>query len=1082
MENRQRDNFSGQTENPAKVTKEAFSRQTSRLHDILDKMVNGYVNCSVVYQDGHAVDLVHEEVNNAYEKLTGLKNVIGCRLTEVMPGIAETNPEFFGKLLQTAQSGIPNQFDIYLDGLGKWFRNSVYCPENGFLVAIIDDITEKKRVEEELQKSERRFKTLFNSESAIQALVVAKNGKILDINQAAADWYGWSIDEMKQMYLKDICAMSCEAIMESLSSVAHGLKKTLVSQHHRADKSIRDVEQFLSRIEIEGQEVIHFIIIDITERKAAEKALVDSEERFKNMFERHSATMLIFDAENGNIIDANHAASDFYGWPREELRHMNIQQINTLSPDALHNEIGSWQPNEGVTRSFSHRRADGSIREVEIFANKLLLNGQSVVYDIIHDIHDRKIAEKTVIESETRFKTLFNSQSGIQVLIDPETGQILDANQTAVEWYGWSLEEMKQMCAGDFNMMTPDLVKSSLASVSSDQCNRFMGLHRRVDGSVRDVEVFRNKIEIDGKPVVHVITHDITERKEAERVLLESESRFRSMFEDHSSPMFVLDPETGKIVDANLSAAEFYGWSIAELKTMHIADINIESKESLPHVMKEWQSINHRSMSFLHRRANGSIRDVEIFGKKFVINGKELIYDIVHDVTERVRLEKVNEFRLQLLNEPKETSVDELLQKTLDKAEQLTESSIGFLFFVADDQQALLLQVVSTNTFQNMCKAEGKGEHYSLQKAGVWADAAREGKSVIHNDYTSLAHRKGMPEGHAVVTREVVVPIIRNKKIMAIMGLGNKATNYDDDDVKLIELLANQIWDIVTNKIAAENGKQMQIQLEHAKKMEMVGQLAAGITHEINNPLNFLTLNNEMLVTNWADVDELIAAYRQTIEHAEPFPELADEVHQIRDKENELDIDMLLEDIPNILQEQKGGLERISAITTSMKGYSHKNVLNSIIEFDLNKVVKDVLAIAKPETSLVAEIDVDLGSIPLVRCNSSQINQVLLNLILNSVHAIKSKNTDTVGKIEVKTWFTDDHVFCSVKDDGPGVPEDIREKIFSPFFTTKAPGAGSGLGLSISYDIIVTKHHGQLTLDCPEEGGAVFTIALPLKN
>lgn len=141
-------------------------------------------------------------------------------------------------------------------------------------------------------------------------------------------------------------------------------------------------------------------------------------------------------------------------------------------------------------------------------------------------------------------------------------------------------------------------------------------------------------------------------------------------------------------------------------------------------------------------------------------------------------------------------SLDELLQKTLDEAEALTDSSIGFFHFVEDDQKTIWLQNWSTNTLGAVCTADGKHLHYNMDEAGVWVDCARERRPVIHNDYPSLPHKKGLPEGHAPLVRILTVPIIRGGSVVAILGVGNKAVDYHETDVNVVHLLADLTWDI----------------------------------------------------------------------------------------------------------------------------------------------------------------------------------------------------------------------------------------------------------------------------------------------
>ncbi len=145
-----------------------------------------------------------------------------------------------------------------------------------------------------------------------------------------------------------------------------------------------------------------------------------------------------------------------------------------------------------------------------------------------------------------------------------------------------------------------------------------------------------------------------------------------------------------------------------------------------------------------------------------------------------------------------------LLQKTLDEIEALTNSQIGFYHFVADDEKSIILQAWSTKTATQFCKADWHGLHDNVNKAGVWVDCIREREPIIHNDYNALSHKKGMPEGHAPVIRELTVPIIRNKKVVAVLGVGNKPTNYSQSDVEIVSQIADLAFEIVESKQARE--------------------------------------------------------------------------------------------------------------------------------------------------------------------------------------------------------------------------------------------------------------------------------------
>jgi PAS domain S-box-containing protein len=177
---------------------------------------------------------------------------------------------------------------------------------------------------------------------------------------------------------------------------------------------------------------------------------------------------------------------------------------------------------------------------------------------------------------------------------------------------------------------------------------------------------------------------------------------------------------------------------------------------------------------------------------------------ILQDIQQIYRADSILQFRMRLMQFAETHTLDELLQVILDEIETLTGSTIGFFHFLESDQKTLWLQAWSTNTLQNMCKAEGKDSHYDVEQAGVWADCVRHRQPVIHNDYASLPNRKGMPEGHATVIREMAVPIIRAEKIVAILGMGNKPEAYTASDVELVSTIADFAWDVVEHK-RAEN-------------------------------------------------------------------------------------------------------------------------------------------------------------------------------------------------------------------------------------------------------------------------------------
>jgi two-component system NtrC family sensor kinase len=265
--------------------------------------------------------------------------------------------------------------------------------------------------------------------------------------------------------------------------------------------------------------------------------------------------------------------------------------------------------------------------------------------------------------------------------------------------------------------------------------------------------------------------------------------------------------------------------------------------------------------------------------------------------------------------------------------------------------------------------------------------------------------------------------------------------------------------------------KGTQDQLLQSEKMASIGQLAAGVAHEINNPIGYVHSNIGTLKDYTRSIFKLLSHYETVLESATLTPEARRNLDELRAR---LEIDYLSQDLPSLLDESSEGIERVRKIVQDLKDFSHVGHGEEWISSDLHRGLDSTLNIVWNELKYKTEIIKDYGPIPPVVCIPSQLNQVFLNILVNAGHAIAER-----GTIKISTGSGDEYAWIAISDTGSGIPEDCVARIFDPFFTTKAVGEGTGLGLSLSYSI-VQKHGGRIEVESKLNQGTTFRIILPI--
>ncbi|MFZ5967118.1 MAG: PAS domain S-box protein [Bacillota bacterium] len=281
-----------------------------------------------------------------------------------------------------------------------------------------------------------------------------------------------------------------------------------------------------------------------------------------------------------------------------------------------------------------------------------------------------------------------------------------------------------------------------------------------------------------------------------------------------------------------------------------------------------------------------------------------------------------------------------------------------------------------------------------------------------------------------------------------------------------------------------EELKATQSQLIQKERMAGIGHLAAGIAHEINNPLGFIMSNNQTMKKYFMKLEDQCIMYKallhQLLETELKEDETITQKVQALDKRS--NIEYLAKDFLEMVEDTSNGLERIKEIVSALRTFSHIDQYSELEEYDLNKGIQRCLLMIQSELRKVRKIREELKDIPLFRAKGQEINLALINMILNAIYAIEEKGNVEDSVLWIRTYYKQEYIYCEIEDNGIGIKEEHLSYIFNPFFTTKPVGAGKGLGLSIAYDILVKAHKGEILVESKPGLGTKFTIKFPRKQ
>ncbi len=679
----------------------------------------------------------------------------------------------------------------------------------------LNDLAERQRAEQKSQRSEQTLRLFVEHSPAAIAMfdremryLVVSHRFLTDFQLGEQDLVGRSHYEIFPEMTEDRIEIHRRCLA---GEVVKCDEDPLLRQDGRLDWVRYELRPWYeTNGEVGG--LIFFSEV-ITARKLAEQKLRENEERYRALIENAPDGIVLIDVA-GKFKEVSPSVERLFGYSQAEA--LLRSPVELTHPDDLSFVLLEFarviaEPGSLPTLQYRFRHKNGEWRWIEsTFRNLLALPSVEAIVINFRDIHERKLAEAALQKSQA---LLTEAQ---------RIGRI-----GHMEWNG---RDAALICSEEIYdilglppgaVISKELISSLMTPAERERLNHLdqQAIRQRddmdyvyciqlKDGSERWLrQVGKVTYNAQGAPIRMMATiQDVTKQKEAERNLDESRVRVEMALEGANAAMWDWNIQTGETV-FNERLVQMLGYALSELEPIsiqtwnnlcHPADLELSNELLQKHFSGETlfyeceARLKHKNGSWVWVIDRGKVMEWDAKGQPLRMLGTHL------DITGRKREQRYTEARLRLANLANQLlDMDTLMRTMLDEAEALTESQIGFFHFVNDDQNTISLQAWSTNTIETMCSAEGKGQHYPVAQAGMWADSIRTGETCIFNDYAALPTRRELPRGHAPVTRLISLPIKRNGLVVAAIGVGNKSRDYDDYDREIVGRLAEEAFDII---------------------------------------------------------------------------------------------------------------------------------------------------------------------------------------------------------------------------------------------------------------------------------------------
>jgi PAS domain S-box-containing protein len=567
----------------------------------------------------------------------------------------------------------------------------------------------------------------------------------------------------------------------------------------------------------------------------------------------------------------------------------------------------------------------------------------------------------------------------------------------------------------------------------------------------------------------------IAERKRAEGALGESESKYRLLMEQASDGILVFSLR-GDTIEANNKICEVLGYPREALVKLNVKYL-FRAEDGTPNPLPFEDLLAGKTVLSERRvlRKDGTLVPVEVSAKML---GDGRMQAIVRDITEHKRVASL----AQTIGTARDlvTIFRALRDFTLASA-----PCSAFYVSLSDPAREIRDDTYLWRDGKEITVPSPTPAAIAPPKKAV-----HTGLLIINNNYSEVMAEgrsgayAGLDETPRMTGSALIAPMsVMGRTIGTIEVHSHDLAAYSDKHVVAMRMAANLAAVAIRNVRLLERERESDEQLRRAQKLESIGQLAAGIAHEINTPMQYVGDNTRFLRDAFQDLSRVLDSYAHLRHAARAGAVEAPLLGQLDTLVEEVDVDYLTGEVPRALQQSLEGIASITKIVQSMKDFAHPGSADKKAA-DLNKAIESTITVASNEWKYIADLVTDFDpNLPPVPCLLGELNQVILNLIINAAHAIAEvvgSGKGGKGTISIRTRRDGVWALVSISDTGAGIPKAIRSRIFDPFFTTKEVGRGTGQGLAISHTVVVEKHGGSISFDTEEGRGTTFLIRLPL--